>query len=249
VQVAGLNVRLRPSLSAPITQLTTGGTRVVVLKQYRSWDWVQLPDASFGWVSGTGIGLGGRARAAGGSGSQPFSLTTTAVDGLRVHLRPNLAAPAVASASQSQKLLVLKRWHGWAYILLSDGTGGWADGSFIRAGSGQQAETSPAPVKFTLTDDALAASQGAPPVNPVRHRTVRPAEPTITTTVRVRARPGLQAPVLRLAGAGAHVRLLGMWRRWAHVRLPSGQTGWVYSAYLHGLRGSAAHVAGDTAQG
>jgi SH3-like domain-containing protein len=190
------------------------GTTVVVLKQYRTWDWVQFPDGSFGWVAGAAIGTGNAAPVANSLSAEPLPLTTPTIDGLRVHVRPNLAAPVVASAFHGQKALVLKRWLGWLRILLPDGTRGWVDGALIASAAAQQDET------------AHAGSEPAP-------TSTHPTGPTITATVRVHARPGLQAPVLRLAVAGTHVQVLGSRGQWVRALLPDGESGWISSAYVH----------------
>lgn len=222
VQVAGLNVRVRPSLYATISQLATQGTTVVVLKQYRTWDWVQLPDASFGWVAGTAIGVGNASPPTSASGPLPLPLTTTAVNGLRVHTGPSAGTPAVASVYKGQKLLVLKRWLGWLRILLPNGTRGWVDDIYLNSwGAGAGGST----VKSSLVS-GLVKSDAAPAA-------ANPAGPTITELVRVRTRPGLHAPILRLAAPGAHVRVLNSWHTWVRVRFGSGQTGWVYKAYVN----------------
>ncbi len=210
VQVAGLNVRIRPSLFAPVRRLATGGTTVVVLKQYRTWDWVQLSDGSFGWVAGTGIGDGSTPRSGGRLAGQALSLTRVQVNGLRVHTRPNIAAPVLASAFRGQRLLVLKRWNGWFRVLMADGTRGWVRGGYPFVG-------------------VVGSGDGhrAGPTAPGRH-----AGPTINAAVRLRSRPGLRAPILGLAAAGTHIRVLASWGKWVYVRFPSGRTGWVYRAYV-----------------
>jgi uncharacterized protein YgiM (DUF1202 family) len=216
VQVAGLNVRVRPSLYAPISQLATQGITVVVLKQYRTWDWVQLPDASFGWVAGTAIGVRNASPPKSDSGALPLPLTTASINGLRLHTGPAATTPALASVYRGEKLLVLKRWLGWLRVLLPDGTRGWVDDVYVNSWSAAWAGSSPA----TTVAAPVSAS---------------PAGPTITAMVRVRTRPGLQGPILRLAPPGAHVRVLDSWHTWVRVRFQSGHTGWVYKAYVNNL--------------
>jgi SH3-like domain-containing protein len=217
VQVIGLNVRLRPSLYAPIERLVTNGTTVVVLKQYGLWDWVEFPNRSYGWVAGMGIGVSGSAPsmapAATHLAAQPIALSSTSVDGLRVHVRPGLSATVVTSVYRGQKLLVMQRWSSWARIQMADGTRGWVYSAFLTSGSGQR---------------GVSVSSAAAP----RRASSHPSGPHVTVTVRVHSRPGLRAPVLRLAAAGTRVRVLGTSGAWARVRLPSGGTGWVYRSYV-----------------
>lgn len=224
VEVAGLNVRVRPSLLAPIRRLASEGTKVVVLQQYRSWDWVQLPNGSFGWVAGTAIGTGATSS---GQASAPPSLTTSAMGGLRVHVRPDVVAPVVASTYRGQKVLVVKRWLGWLRVELSNGSRGWVDGALL--------------MKRALRPGRRYAGwvrQAVPHHAARRWARARWAAPHITATVRVHVRPGLHAPILRLAAAGTHVRILQTWRMWTQVRFPSGRAGWVYRSYVKVRAGS-----------
>lgn len=212
VHVAALNVRVRPSLLAPIRRLAPQGTQVVVLKQYQSWDWVQFPSGRFGWVAGAAIGVRGAA-APRNTLAAPLPLNVVSADGLRVHVRPNLAAPAVASAYRGQKLLVLKRWLGWVRVLLPGGTRGWVDGAYVAAGTTPQAPSGSA-------------------VSIHSRSRIRRAGSTLSATVRIHVRPNLLAPILRLAPAGAHVRVFESYLSWLYVRFPSGRGGWVDGAYV-----------------
>jgi len=212
IQVAGLNVRVRPSLLAPIGGIATGGTNVVILKQYRTWDWIQLPDGSFGWINQIGIGdgktpLGGARRSA-----QPLALARIQANGLRVHVRPNVAAPVVEAVYRGQKVLVMEHWSRWLWVRLPDGSGGWIRSGFVDSGSGQ-------------TAGGAGTAEAAPA--PVRH-----LDPLVVAGTRLRARPGLHAPVITLAAPGTRIAILGAWGRWLYGRFPGGHAGWIYRAYI-----------------
>jgi uncharacterized protein YgiM (DUF1202 family) len=225
VQVIGLNVRLRPSLSAPIERLVTHGTSVVVLKQYGVWDWVQFQNRSYGWVAATGIGVAGAAPSlvptATHLAARPIALASTTVDGLRVHVRPSLGAAVVTSVYRGQKLLVLQRWSDWAHVQMAGGTRGWVYNAFLSSGSGQRRgsvspEAAPRRASTQVSTHTATYTTG--------HR--------ITLNVRIHSRPGLKAPVLGLALGGTHVRILAISGLWAHVRFASGRMGWVYRSYV-----------------
>jgi uncharacterized protein YgiM (DUF1202 family) len=225
VQVIGLNVRLRPSLYAPIERLVTHGTAVVVLKQYGVWDWVQFQNRSYGWVAATGIGVAGAAPSlvptATHLAARPIALASTTVDGLRVHVRPSLGAAVVTSVYRGQKLLVLQRWSDWAHVQMAGGTRGWVYNAFLSSGSGQRRgsvspEAAPRRASTQVSTHTATYTTG--------HR--------ITLNVRIHSRPGLKAPVLGLALGGTHVRILAISGLWAHVRFASGRMGWVYRSYV-----------------
>lgn len=216
VQVVGLNVRLRPSLFAPVKRLVAHGTTVVVLKQYGVWDWVQLPNRSFGWVAGTGLGVRGAAPAevpsATSLATHPLELTQPAVNGLRLHVRPGLAAGVVTAVYRGQKLLVLQHWSRWDHVQTANGIRGWVASTYLR----QSSSGSTPARRFSSARRSIRFGS--------RHR--------LTVTVRVHARPSLAAPVLRLAPMGLHVRITGHRGAWDRVRFPNGSTGWVDSTYI-----------------
>jgi len=229
VQVIGLNVRLRPSLFAPIKRLVSHGTAVVVLKQYGLWDWVQFPNRSYGWVASTGIGVAGAARistpASTRLAARPLGLTSTTVNGLRVHVRPGLGSAVVTSVFRGQNLLVLQRWSSWAHIQMGSGARGWVYSAFLSSGSGQgrgSVSSAAAPRRASTRIATRAAT-----------RTARySAGHQIIINVRVHSRPGLSAPVLGLATGGTHVRVLAVSGSWARVRFAGSRTGWVYRSFV-----------------
>lgn len=214
VQVLALNVRVRPSLGAPVARLVRHGTGVVILKQYGLWDWVEFSNRTYGWIAGTGLSVAGSVAGTTPTftrlAAQPIALNEPTVNGLRVHVRPGLAAAIVTALYRGQKLLVLQRWSNWARVQTASGRRGWVDSSFLSS--------------------------------PSTARRVLPAAHTVTTahasglalsvTVRLHAKPGLTAPVLRLAAQGTKVKVLNVSGTWAHVKLSSGGTGWVYSSFV-----------------
>jgi uncharacterized protein YgiM (DUF1202 family) len=235
VQVLGLNVRLRPSLGAPIRRLVRDGTTVVVLKSYDSWDWVQFPDRSYGWVAH--IGIGGSAGSGSSSSSsaaaqpyeRPIGRAAAAVGGLRVHLRPGLSAAVLTTAYLGQNLVVLKRWSEWTRVQLGGGTRGWVYSAYLNAGSGQRRES------VSSTAAPRRASPSVSAYGSVHVGTRVAALPTgsrLTAGVRVHYHPGLRAPVMGLAGAGTRVHVLARQGSWTRVRFAGGNTGWVYSLYV-----------------
>jgi uncharacterized protein YgiM (DUF1202 family) len=105
---------------------------------------------------------------------------------------------------------ILGRAHRWAYVLLPDGTRGFAS-LYVLAGS------------HSVRRSSL---QHQPHAGNLRRR------PVLTAVVLLHARPGVHSAVLGLAASGTHVRILKRSGKWLRVRLPSGRVGYVYRAYV-----------------
>lgn len=230
IEVAGLNIRLRPSLLGPVRRVAAEGTKVVVLKQYLNWDWVQLPDRSFGWVMGTGVGGGGETASAGVLATSAQPLSSIRASGLRVRLRPGVGAPVVTTAYRGQHVLVVQGWNSWLRVIMPHGQRGWVSGAYVDlqgsesvAGT-QRARTSTLRTHARKRHVARARHAAAP-------RTWYHGA-RITASVRLRVRPGLHAGALGLAASGSHLTVLGSWHGWIHARFRQGRTGWVYGAYV-----------------
>jgi uncharacterized protein YraI len=238
IEVAGLNIRVRPTLLGPVRRVAAQGTKVVVLKQYLDWDWVQLPDRSFGWVMGTGIGAGGETSASGELASHAQPLSTIRTSGLRVHLRPSVGAPVVATAYRGQHVIVVEGWNSWLRVIMPHGRRGWVSGAYVDL----QGSESVADTHVAATPAVRRQSRRVHAVRTYRAASRRPRRATstrsrysgarVTASVRLRARPGLHAGALGLAAAGSRLTVLGSWNGWIYARFHSGRAGWVYGAYV-----------------
>jgi SH3-like domain-containing protein len=230
IEVAGLNIRVRPSLLGPVRRVAAEGTNVVVLKQYLNWDWVQLPDRSFGWVMGTGIGGGGETSSTGALASQAQPLSTIRAGGLRVHLRPNVGAPVVTMAYRGQHVLVVEGWNSWLRVIMPHGQRGWVSGAYVdlrgsESVAGTHVASTPA-VRRYIRKGRVSRTRRAVSAR-ASYGGAR-----ITASVRLRVRPGLHAGAMGLAASGSRLTVLGSWNGWVYARFRNGRSGWVYGAYV-----------------
>jgi uncharacterized protein YgiM (DUF1202 family) len=236
-----VNVRTSPTVSAQKQTVLNAGTQVTVLGKSNGWYKVQLPNGTIGWIIADGIGLGSSATAtpsatvtstptttANGAngvnvsvgtptaptrqGQVPASGTqvsvTVHVSGLRVHSGPSLQASTVNTATKGQRLTVLKRSGDWVKVRLPDGTVGWVSAAYI------------------------ASAHGASPIKTGMSNTTGAATHVLTAAVRVHTGPNIKSTVTQTAATGTHIAVLGYTNGWAHVRLPSGQTGYVLGTYV-----------------
>lgn len=233
VSIDGLYVRMRPSLLGRIRRSASLGTTLVVLKQYRSWEWVQLPDRSFGWVmsAGTGTGSVPRRSVPAPTVSRPtqsLPLTRIGVSALRVHVRPNIVAPVIGAVYRGQGLITVKRWAGWLRVVTPSGARGWIRASYAVSGLAHRASGSHA-TRYALFSSPVHRRLRAAFSAHTRHRL-----PTVTAGTRLRSRPGLHSLVLTLAAPGTRISVLRIWNGWAYGRFSTGGTGWVSRAFIQG---------------
>ena len=232
IEVAGLNIRVRPSLLGPVRRVAAQGTRVVVLKQYLNWDWVQLPDRSFGWVMGTGVGGGGETTSTGVLAPVAQPLSSIRVSGLRVHVRPSVRAPIVTTAYRGQHVLVVEGWNSWLRVIMPHGQRGWVSGAYVDLQGSRSA--GPTHVSATHAVRRYVNRSRARRISARRIASTRSrySGARITASVRIRARPGLSAGAVGLAAWGSHLTVLGSWNGWVYAHFRNGRTGWVYGAYV-----------------
>jgi len=244
VRVSALNVRARPSLRATIRTVVTQGMRLVVLGQRRGWYRVALPNGSFGWVIGAGIGMGATARPEGrvvrrrvgasSSGALPSGHPTVSrrtriptqvhthgsvvvqVNGLRVHTVPSLGARLIGSVNLGQRLAIVSRTNGWIRVRLPDGGIGWISSRFVQLPS-----TRTAPKVRTVIG---RSASGAPRAKPAMH--------IVRAALNVRQSPSLSAVIVSILPPGGSYRILGWSGGWARVRLADGGTGWISGSVL-----------------
>jgi N-acetylmuramoyl-L-alanine amidase len=242
VTVPALNVRSGPNKNDSIVTVAKRGTDVAIIAKSNGWYKVQLPDGTIGWVVAYGIGLANTAPAptttaaskvTSGATKQPtrtgyptaatnHAMTTITVGGLRVHSKSSLSAPVITSLTKGQKVIVLSRGTRWTKIQLADGQVGWIFTQY----------TSAATASRTTTASASKTAYNAPATTVKKATSTTQGKSTLTAGVNVRVAPSVSARVVTTAIAGTHVAVLGRSGAWDRIRLPNGQTGYVYATYV-----------------
>ncbi|MGH2448273.1 MAG: SH3 domain-containing protein [Chloroflexota bacterium] len=211
-RVNGLNVHASPGLGFEVVSSVSRGERLQVLARSNGWVKVRLPNGKIGWVDGAYLM---RHRSAGTVAEKSSTVFhgRTATGAFNVHTGPALGytVETVIPVGGSYKIL---HWsHGWAQVLLSNGKEGWVSGTVIRTGRGRGG----------TTYHSYKAKSTVLHFSAVHH---------VTAGVRVHSRPGLKARVIGLAARGTHVEVLGYVAGWVHVRLPTGQIGYIDGPYV-----------------
>jgi uncharacterized protein YgiM (DUF1202 family) len=227
VRVGALNVRSRPSIGASIATVVTRGTRVSLLGHRWGWYRVVLSRGQTGWVAAAGIGKRGapvRRVSARKTVARHLSAVqatvkrtrpslTVAVNGLRVHARPSLAASVVGSVARGRHLTILGGAGGWMHVTLGRGTG-WVSRSYVRMPGTVLRSIRRTPVQRAATTAGTS------------HTTLA------QVAVNVRRNPTLTSPVLSLLVPGRSFHVVNRLNGWTHLRLSSGLTGWAATSVL-----------------
>jgi SH3-like domain-containing protein len=213
VAVPALNLRAGPSKRTQVLQVLRKGTPVSIVDHSGVWDRIQLANGTDGWSVAAGLSTHGAASGAAGSARaqivkpQPrFAVASVPVIALRMHTAPAISAPVLKVLRHGQSVEVLQVTGSWARVRLPGGALGWLYG-WVYA-------------KFLTIAAAPLAS------------VVAPSTHSLTANVRVHRAPGLRTSVILVARVGTKVAVLGTAGGWAHVRLPSQITGYVYGEYV-----------------
>jgi uncharacterized protein YgiM (DUF1202 family) len=222
VRANGLRVHSTPSVNASVVTSIAAGERVQILARINGWMKVRTASGQVGWIVASYTNkpvAATRSTAVRNTSAQanvrprtPLTGPTTTVkaSGLRVHSTPSLNGAVVTSIPAGQRVQILARINGWMKVRTAGGYVGWIVASYTRAARGSTAAGS------TVAAKSSSYRSG----------------PTLTAGVRVHASPGLRSRVTTVAAAGTHVTVLGYHGAWMLVRLPSGQTGYVYASYV-----------------
>ncbi|MGI8824747.1 MAG: SH3 domain-containing protein [Chloroflexota bacterium] len=215
IRVSGLRVHTGPSTSASVVTTAARGQHLQVMARRNGWIRVRMPDGTVGWVSGAYASVARHTTARvphfAGGGLHSVIAGPTARVAMNVRSIPSRGG-SIASVIMPGITYRVLGWssNGWMHVQLSDGTTGWVSGTLVgHFGSATSA-------RYHTRPRYAGGSGGS----------------VLTAGVRVHTRPGLHTPVITLAGAGTHVRVLGYSRGWARVRLPNGTTGYVSGAYV-----------------
>jgi uncharacterized protein YgiM (DUF1202 family) len=152
---------------------------------------------------------------------------TVRVSGLNVRLGPSLRARVATVLLRGAHISLLGHRSDWYRVQLSNGSRGWVVGQGIR----KKAHGLHRVTAVRHTTRRVAARR-----TPVKRATRRVAHrPTLTVAVsglRVRARPGLAAPVVGSLGRGARVSILGRYANWVRVAPRRGRSGWISRSFV-----------------
>jgi uncharacterized protein YgiM (DUF1202 family) len=208
---SGVNIHTLPSLNAAVLTVSNG-LHVSVLHWTSGWAKVRLSSGVVGWVMRAFLGRGATRvtrfhRVA--SQARTFHGTGRAVlAGVRIHSGPSIYDAVISGTTAGMRVRVLGYSSGFAHIRTSSGVVGWIEAQFLQGAVAAR----------------VTGNRG--------HRSVHGAH--ATATIRLHSAAGLSGPVIGVVYAGERVRILGSSAGWDYVRLPSGQTGYVYAAYVAG---------------
>lgn len=220
-RVSALRVHSSPSIAAPVTDTAYRGQRLVVLARRNGWLEVRMPDGTVGWVYSGYMSVkharshAARPYTAYSRGAPRIAYTgTQAHVAMNVRTGPSLRYSIATVLPAGSRYRVLGWASGWAHVQLASGLTGWISGGLVRRPPSPPSRSyAPRSTRTTVAHYSSGRS-------------------VITAGVRVHSAPGVRAPVVTLAAAGTHVRVLGYRGGWTLVRLPNGTTGYVLGVYV-----------------
>jgi uncharacterized protein YgiM (DUF1202 family) len=215
VVARALRVHVAPAVGARVIGSVGLRARLSVVGRSGGWDRVLLSRSRTGWVSGTYLSsAASHARTmVRRVTSQRGGATSRSTVALNVRQRPSLNAPVLSVLYAGKSYSRLGAWGGWVRVRLSSGSSGWVSGSLL--GGGSSAST------------GVSTTQSA--VSTVR---ASGAGPSVTTAVRLHARPSLSSAAIALVTPRMHLRILASGGGWTRVRISNGHTGYVVGSYV-----------------
>jgi uncharacterized protein YgiM (DUF1202 family) len=222
VRTSALNVRSGPSTSAAVVGSVTRGQKLIILGYSNGWYKVQLPNGTVGWVISSYVASHRPAHSSSvvrATGGTRVHYGHTASAALNVRSGPSLSSSIVAVIPVGGSYQILGWSNGWARVRLPNGAIGWVSGTVIGGSSSTTYKSRTSRTTRRAARRTASVSSRAFP-----HR--------LTAGVRIHAGASLSSRVIGLAGAGAHVAVLGYRNGFALIRLRSGTTGYVYGAYV-----------------
>jgi uncharacterized protein YgiM (DUF1202 family) len=210
ITASALNIRSGAGTENPVVAKAYKGQTVTILESKDGWYKIELSNGTTGWGSGDYIRTGSQALAT----STPESGTgTITASSLNIRSGAGTGYQVVTTAYKGQNVTILESQGGWYKVSLSNGTIGWASGSYVSKGSQALATSTPAPSTSTSTP---ASGTG-----------------TITaSSLNIRSGAGTGYQVITTAYKGQTVTLLESQSGWYKVRLSNGTIGWASGSYV-----------------
>jgi N-acetylmuramoyl-L-alanine amidase len=209
VNVDTLNVRSGPGLQhSRISQVVRGNT-LPVLTERSGWFQVRLASGQSGWVAAQHITVRENPSASNPEGASAIVNASA----LNIRSGPGTAFSRLTTAARGALLPLLSRQGNWLQVRLPDGRNGWVAAQHIT-------------IRETAQPAPTAPAAPAPAVQ-VPNRSVTVNVPVLN----VRSGPDASSARLNTVSRGTRLSVQDSQGDWLRVRLPDGQSGWVFATY------------------
>jgi N-acetylmuramoyl-L-alanine amidase len=225
VNVDILNVRSGPGLQhSRINQVTRTQT-LEVLAERTGWLQVRLSNGQSGWIATQHVTVRENPAAARPHGTS--AIVNAGV--LNVRSGPGTTFDILTRALRGALLPLLSRQGDWLQVRLPDGRNGWVatQHTTIRQAA-QQAPATPAPA---VQEPAAVPVTQLPAAGLPASSDTAGAVTVSVPVLNVRGGPNASFPRTGTVSRGTRLSVLGRQGDWLQVRLPDGQSGWVFATY------------------
>lgn len=224
VTVASLNVRSGPSITFSRITGVTMGTVLPILHSQDSWHQIRLSSGQIGWVSSTHVTV---------SATSPLPVVapvptptlnqqsgTVTHFSLPVRSGPDPTSPAITTLPQQTHVTILQTQGRWHQIRLATDQVGWVFAQYITTNS-----IAPVPISNPSPIVLSPVVPPAPVANP------RPGTVTMSD-LPLRSEPDSSSFAITGLGINSQLTILQTRGNWHEVRLPTGETGWVFAQHI-----------------
>jgi N-acetylmuramoyl-L-alanine amidase len=198
-----LNVREGPGLSYRVVKQVKKGETFKLIKEENNWIQIKLSNNLNGWVANWLVEKEKEKETI----SNPSSLGTITVDGLRVRNGPGLNFQTIGHLNNGGQVSVLERNENWTKISSGE-MNGWISSEFIIVENGQasnqNAETKPS---------------------------YRPTAIVTVDSLNVRNAASLQSKVIGRLQKGERIEIISSTKEWVEFSF-EGQTAWISSQFV-----------------
>jgi N-acetylmuramoyl-L-alanine amidase len=198
-----LNVREGPGLSYRVVKQVKKGETFKLIKEENNWIQIKLSNNLNGWVANWLVEKEKEKETI----SNPSSLGTITVDGLRVRNGPGLNFQTIGHLNNGGQVSVLERNENWTKISSGE-MNGWISSEFI------------------IVDNGQASNQNA--------ETTPSNRPTAIVTVdslNVRNAASLQSKVIGRLQKGERIEIISSTKEWVEFSF-EGQNAWISSQFV-----------------
>jgi N-acetylmuramoyl-L-alanine amidase len=198
-----LNVREGPGLSYRVVKQVKKGETFKLIKEENNWIQIKLSNNLNGWVANWLVEKEKEKETI----SNPSSLGTITVDGLRVRNGPGLNFQTIGHLNNGGQVSVLERNENWTKISSGE-MNGWISSEFI------------------IVDNGQASNQNAE-----TKPSYRPTAIVTVDSLNVRNAASLQSKVIGRLQKGERIEIISSTKEWVEFSF-EGQTAWISSQFV-----------------
>lgn len=214
-----LNIRSGPSTNNTIIGYVHKGDKLQILETSNGWYKVKLSNGKIGWGSGNYINLNSEFSEGSNSNTEVISSDkkgTVTADALNIRSGASVSTGKVSMAYKGQVVDILGMSNGWYKVKLSNGTIGWASGSYIKLNTDESSEK----------QNGLEVVENSQVISGDKKGTVT------ADALNIRSGASVSYEKISLVYKNQVVEILETSNGWYKIKTQNGQMGWASSSYI-----------------